>query len=723
MAVCWERAVPLNFHLCCFTFSAILVVRVPFPFGVWGRMWNSIVSVLDHCLFICFVPVVYSTQHSRRSPRYTDTRRILESQHQVPDGHFHEPPGQQSISQQRRKAGVYNPPGNIYGDYHPNRFSPRPREFRDGILGAVPPYTDHRVYNQPYYDADALADLADAAADRRNAMRELHYPDPPPPTRRRNNPGYPRGPAATNQQITSVEQFGMDPAVTSSLKSPARTLGADTISISQSVQREQPTTSSAQSQPMKMDMLFNEFVTFMAQRLQERPNSVGQSNRQTVKVWNESLFIEPNTYHLETSAIKPKLKLGSSLPVGGQSETDKHQNVSFPTPNLSVNKVSKSAQNRKQESYPETKRSTENSVASSIPKRAKSNNLATSKEQGVGYRKSKMPKYISETINDNAVQDQNTASTGAVSQTKSKTSDATTLQKRKSSQTGETALTASASNVFPDLSALQNIASFLSNTAASKTSNDRPQFVFVMIDSQGLVKSLPNNPIDKAMLNTPSTQNNVNNVKSSTEKHKQELISEPVIKSVFDAIAVAEVKGKSTKTEASAADKGLINKHTSEARAHKKTFDVLETLTSSGKRIKYKSGKSKQSETVTSSRGMKQEADMLRTVYTDHIKQTQGSNGLPYERSTISSSNQAVQTQTSLHLNLHQSGQPPGGPYSLATGATVMQPNTGLNTNPVQTRAAPEGPDVVTTTAMPLAAAYTTAFMVRERGKFNDLAS
>ena len=46
-----------------FIFSAILVVRVPFPFGVWGRMWNSIVSVPDHCLLstlhiraVVFVP-------------------------------------------------------------------------------------------------------------------------------------------------------------------------------------------------------------------------------------------------------------------------------------------------------------------------------------------------------------------------------------------------------------------------------------------------------------------------------------------------------------------------------------------------------------------------------------------------------------------------------------------------------------------------------------------
>ena len=52
MAICWERAVPLAFHLCCFNFSAALFVGVPFPFD---SMWNSIVSVPDRCLFIYFV--------------------------------------------------------------------------------------------------------------------------------------------------------------------------------------------------------------------------------------------------------------------------------------------------------------------------------------------------------------------------------------------------------------------------------------------------------------------------------------------------------------------------------------------------------------------------------------------------------------------------------------------------------------------------------------------
>ena len=53
MAICWERALPLAFHLCCFI--AVLAVCVPFPFGVWGRLWNSIVSVPNHSLFIYFL--------------------------------------------------------------------------------------------------------------------------------------------------------------------------------------------------------------------------------------------------------------------------------------------------------------------------------------------------------------------------------------------------------------------------------------------------------------------------------------------------------------------------------------------------------------------------------------------------------------------------------------------------------------------------------------------
>ena len=41
-----------------FYFSAILVVHI----GVWGRVWNSIVSVPDHCFCIYLVTLQTSTE-------------------------------------------------------------------------------------------------------------------------------------------------------------------------------------------------------------------------------------------------------------------------------------------------------------------------------------------------------------------------------------------------------------------------------------------------------------------------------------------------------------------------------------------------------------------------------------------------------------------------------------------------------------------------------------
>ena len=44
----------IGFLLVLFLFFAVLIVYVRFPFGVQGRMWNSVVSVPDHCFFINF---------------------------------------------------------------------------------------------------------------------------------------------------------------------------------------------------------------------------------------------------------------------------------------------------------------------------------------------------------------------------------------------------------------------------------------------------------------------------------------------------------------------------------------------------------------------------------------------------------------------------------------------------------------------------------------------
>ena len=53
MAICSEiAAVLFGFPLVLFLFYAVLIVCVPFPFGAWDRMWNSIVSVPGCCFFL-----------------------------------------------------------------------------------------------------------------------------------------------------------------------------------------------------------------------------------------------------------------------------------------------------------------------------------------------------------------------------------------------------------------------------------------------------------------------------------------------------------------------------------------------------------------------------------------------------------------------------------------------------------------------------------------------
>ena len=43
MIICWERAVPFVFRT--MLLNVVLIMGVPFPFGVWDRLWNLIVLV------------------------------------------------------------------------------------------------------------------------------------------------------------------------------------------------------------------------------------------------------------------------------------------------------------------------------------------------------------------------------------------------------------------------------------------------------------------------------------------------------------------------------------------------------------------------------------------------------------------------------------------------------------------------------------------------------
>ena len=53
VAICWEILSRQIFTV--LILNTALVVLVPLPFGVWGGMWNSIVSAPDHCLFVYFL--------------------------------------------------------------------------------------------------------------------------------------------------------------------------------------------------------------------------------------------------------------------------------------------------------------------------------------------------------------------------------------------------------------------------------------------------------------------------------------------------------------------------------------------------------------------------------------------------------------------------------------------------------------------------------------------
>ena len=50
VTICWESAILLAFLFVLFYDHVIIIVCDHFPFGVRGRMWNSIIPVPGQCL-------------------------------------------------------------------------------------------------------------------------------------------------------------------------------------------------------------------------------------------------------------------------------------------------------------------------------------------------------------------------------------------------------------------------------------------------------------------------------------------------------------------------------------------------------------------------------------------------------------------------------------------------------------------------------------------------
>ena len=64
MAICWERTVPLPFHLCCFYFTAVLIVGVPFPFVLYRLLIIAFLSTLQAYQFVVIAMVLNDARES-----------------------------------------------------------------------------------------------------------------------------------------------------------------------------------------------------------------------------------------------------------------------------------------------------------------------------------------------------------------------------------------------------------------------------------------------------------------------------------------------------------------------------------------------------------------------------------------------------------------------------------------------------------------------------------
>ena len=78
VAICWESAVLLDFWLCCFI-SCRLNCLFSFPgFLSVGRMWNSIVLVLDHCLSSILIELEWKMDDSRLKHAKSNYFKIMQ---------------------------------------------------------------------------------------------------------------------------------------------------------------------------------------------------------------------------------------------------------------------------------------------------------------------------------------------------------------------------------------------------------------------------------------------------------------------------------------------------------------------------------------------------------------------------------------------------------------------------------------------------------------------
>ena len=364
--------------------------------------------------------------------------------------------------------------------------------------------------------ADAQADLADAAADRRRTMRESKPTSLSSNKKQRSGLSSAGTSAENHQQSTSTSadkiqmdpsvRNSMDPAVRNSIQNLAHTLGAETISVSRTVENEPPI---ASAKPPQMDALYNEFLAFMSKRLKQ------QSKKDNM--WNESSISKQPTEPrpVEKGQVKTKSLEHQSEQVASSAASESQSSISN-----DATKATGKGQVQHDKPNESASGATYKSNPVVDPRDQQLDKLRDAKGNQV-----KLPKNSATAFNNQVDQTQPTVKTETVIAEGTAPSERSNLQIQNAGPTSSIAQSISDSIGSLNLPAIQNIASLLTNQGLPTGSSQQPTFLVVMVDNAGL-PSLPSQTPINSVRGPAISENAGSGVKQDTltisNKHTSE---------------------------------------------------------------------------------------------------------------------------------------------------------------------------------------------------------
>ena len=346
-----------------------------------------------------------------------------------------------------------------------------------------------RQGNTKGLSADAQADLADAAADRRRAMRESKPTSSSSNKKQQSGTSSTRTSAENHQQSTSTSadkiqmdpsvRNSMDPAVRDSIQNLAHTLGAETISVSRTVENEPPI---ASAKPPQMDALYNEFLAFMSKRLKQ------QSKKDNM--WNQSSISKQPTElrPVEKSQVEAKSLAHKSEQFASSAAGESQSFIS--------NDATK-ATGKSQVQHDKPNKSAPGATYKNKPV-VEPRDQQLDKLRGAQGNQVKLPKNSATTANNQVDKTQPTVKAETVIAEGMAPSERPNLQIQNTVPTSSIAQSISDSIGSLNIPALQNIASLLTNQGLPTGSNQQPTVLVVMVDNAGLPSLPSQTPINSA---------------------------------------------------------------------------------------------------------------------------------------------------------------------------------------------------------------------------------